>query len=280
MLRTALLTSTMLLTGATLSLAADLPSTKTPPAAPYVAAPLAATWTGFYLGLNVGASISSSSLVGVLDGAFLTSARVPQYVVVYGSGTKVSNSTTGLMGGLTAGYNFQTGSIVFGLEGDLNFQGVGRTVTTATPYPAPLAGTVTRTSKLSDNWFGTVRPRLGVAFGQALLYVTGGLAVGNETSRVFTTDTVYTWAGSSNNTRAGWTLGGGLEYMFNPNWTLKAEYLYVNLGTSTYALPASPANPIAAFTLKAKESDAFSIVRVGINYKFGAPAAGAVVAKY
>ena len=69
-------------------------------------------------------------------------------------------------------------------------------------------------------------------------------------------------------TNAGWALGGGVEYALTQNIRIKAEYLYVNLGSASYLLPNAPTNPIQGYTMAAKQSDALSVARVGLNFAF------------
>jgi outer membrane immunogenic protein len=125
------------------------------------------------------------------------------------------------------------------------------------------------------NWFGTVRGKIGYAVSNLLVYGTGGLAYGRVSANTAFNDPnsgagPLTWAGSSSPTRAGWTLGGGVEYALSSNWMVGAEYLYVNLGTisvtETLVSAFPPAAP-ATFTSTSKFND--NIARVFINYKFG-----------
>ena len=140
----------------------------------------------------------------------------------------------------------------------------------------PNLGTVTQ--KL--DWLGTVRGRVGITpASNWLLYATGGLAYGgtrfsNQFVRTDLNPNVG-FAGNLSQTPVGWTIGAGAEYMITSNWTVKGEYLYYNLGnTRVTGLPFNqPANGFGADGLYRTSG---SIVRVGLNYKFGGP----VVAKY
>lgn len=151
----------------------------------------------------------------------------------YGWGSATGDNPNGVLGGFQAGFNFQSpGSpIVFGVETDFDWSGVS-------------AGS------FSVNYFGTVRGRVGFAADRFLVYATGGLAYGEGQYQVF---------GLSNTqTSYGWTLGAGAEYALDRNWSARAEYLYVDLGTSTYGSWVGPA------------SIAYdgSVVRAGVNYRF------------
>ena len=101
------------------------------------------------------------------------------------------------------------------------------------------------------NWYGTVRGRLGYAFNNVLVYGTGGLAYGGVDSRI---ENSSTYKVSSTNT--GWTAGGGVEYMFAPNWSGKIEYLHIDLGWTPEPLSL-------------KSETEFDVVRAGVNYHVG-----------
>jgi outer membrane immunogenic protein len=189
-----------------------------PPATP------AYDWSGFYLGINGGGGWGHS----------------------YWDANATGINTSGGVAGGTAGYNWQIGSAVLGLESDIDWANLKGT-TTSTLCPAGCS--------TSDTWLGTVRGRVGYAFGGVLPYVTGGLAAGDIRA------TTPGFAGASN-TNAGWTVGGGLEFALPGNWSAKAEYLHVDLGRFNCG-----ANCGVATTDNVSMHD--DIVRAGINYRFG-----------
>jgi outer membrane immunogenic protein len=209
-----LLSSVALIAFSAGAMAADLPSRRAP--APMVAAVPVFTWTGFYVGVNAG--------YGWNDG---TSVTFPNGLVVSTDG----NDDGGFVGGAQIGYNYQIGSFVVGVEGDLQYADFGDN-----RYNFGAAGIF---EDGSDDWFGTVRARAGVAFDRALVYATGGFAFADD--------------------RAGWTLGGGLEYAFTNNLTGKIEGLYVNLEDQDYTFNG--------LTFSSEEQE-FGVVRAGLNYKF------------
>ncbi|MGE5158133.1 MAG: outer membrane protein [Gemmatimonas sp.] len=153
----------------------------------------------------------------------------------YEWGTVTNNPTkpSGLVGGVQGGYNFQNGSWVFGVEGDLEATGADDTF-------APW--------KFSNPWFGTVRGRAGYAFNNVLFYGTGGLAFGELRGQNF--------GFTESHTTAGWTLGAGVEFGVAQNWSAKIEYLYVDLSESNFAITG---------VSNGYRSD---IVRAGVNYHF------------
>ena len=203
--------------------AADLrtPSYKAPP---YVS-PAYASWSGFYVGINGGYGFGKSSWSG---GGFTTG----------------DFDVKGAMAGGTVGYNFQTGSWVWGLEGD-----VAASWMKGTAGPAVCAPDC----ETKNSWLGTARGRLGyAAWNNWLPYITGGAAFG---------DIKATAGGVSvNKTNVGWTAGVGLEYAFLGNWSTKVEYLYADLGKMTCG--AATCGVDTEIKLKA------NLVRVGLNYRF------------
>lgn len=141
---------------------------------------------------------------------------------------------SGLAGGVQAGYNWQSGQFVFGGETDLQLSG---------------ADDIFAGYKFSNTWFGTTRARGGVALSNVLLYLTAGIAYGGlkvESAGLL----------SESHTHLGWTVGGGIEVGFTPNWSAKAEYLYIDLSDKGHALPPASVGV---------ESN---IIRMGVNYRF------------
>jgi outer membrane immunogenic protein len=207
--------------------AADLPRRAEMPAkAPaYLAAPIY-NWTGLYLGLNGGGGWGRSSWDSTL------------------APTGDFNTSGGVIGG-TAGYNWQMGQAVFGLEGDIDWSNIRGTASTAACPP----GCETR-----NTWLSTVRGRLGYAADRWMPYITGGVALGDIRAN-------FPGAIGGSASKAGWTVGGGLEFALAGNWTAKAEYLYVNLGTFDCGANCGTAGPD---NIKFNAN----IVRGGINYRF------------
>jgi outer membrane immunogenic protein len=189
-------------------------------------------WTGFYLGANAGYGFGTSNWD-------------------IGPGLETFNtSPKGAMYGFTFGYNYQVGSVVWGIEGDYDWSVVNGSSTCF----VGLAVCETR-----NRYLATIRGRLGYAFDRFLPYITGGAAYGDVEGNVSVAGVTI---GSQKVDRLGWTAGVGLEYAFLGNWTAKLEYLYVDLGTASVTFAGVlPAN------ITFKEN----IVRVGLNYKFSGP---------
>lgn len=165
------------------------------------------SWAGPYLGANIGYN--------------------------WGSVTFAPAKPSGISGGVQAGYNWQSGPLVFGLEGDIQASGANDTFAAW---------------KFSNPWFGTVRGRIGYSFGNVLFYGTGGLAFGSVRTANFGT--------SESHTSPGWTLGVGAEFGLSQNWSAKIEYLHVSLSDSRFGMTGLP---------HAYDSN---IVRFGVNYRF------------
>lgn len=152
-----------------------------------------------------------------------------QWGDVPGTNTKPS----GVLGGLTGGYNWQQGQFVFGGETDLQLSGADDTFA---PY------------KFSNPWFGTLRGRVGMAWNNILFYGTGGLAYGGLKGESGTL--------SESKTHIGWTLGLGVELGLARQWSAKIEYLYADLGNRAYSITG---------TSNGLETN---FIRVGVNYHF------------
>jgi outer membrane immunogenic protein len=189
-----------------------------------------------------------------------------------------------LSGGAQIGYNWQINNMVVGVEADGSWLS-GKAARTVTYLNAvALNPGDIMTNSTNATWLATIRGRLGVTFDRTLLYATGGVAFGE----VKTTDTFCVLgcaapflpgafsSVSTSTTRTGWTAGVGVEHAFDTNWSLKLEYLYVDLGKFNTNIPACPACAplLTDITMTHRYTD--NIVRAGINYRFGGP----VVARY
>lgn len=191
--------------------------------APAYVAPAAFSWSGFYVGANLGYAFGSSDWTS----------------------PAVSTDPSGVLVGLTLGYNYQTGIWVWGLEGDIAYSTVEGDVACG-------AGTCTT----ALNWLGTARARIGYGgWSNFLPYITGGVAIGGLEA----TNSART--GSGKDTSIGWTAGLGLEYAMFSSWTFKLEYLYVDLGSFDCGTPCSATTP-------AEVDFSSHVIRAGVNYRF------------
>lgn len=255
-------------------------------AAHYTKAPVMApayNWTGFYVGANVGGQWGSAgpntSTIWTPPGYFDVTS-VPAVNAVGAQGVNSSSVT----GGFTAGYNWQVNHAVLGLEGDINYFGFKGSATGTALYPCCAPNTFTVNSSVSADWLATIRGRIGFLAAPAwLIYGTGGAAIAEVKGNFNFTDTFLGGAsesGTIRDTRVGWTAGVGTEYAFGGGWSLKAEYLYVDLGrataTSTNLVTFAGTTPSPSNVYTHSVDIKSNIVRVGVNYKFGGP----VVARY
>ncbi len=200
------------------------------------------SWTGFYVGGTVGG-------IGVNSSSAFNDTRSGYY---YGN---LNGSDTNITAGLTAGYNYQVSSIVWGIEADYTFAKISKSPMSVTTYGYSLIGT----NQL--NGLGTVRPRLGYAgIDRTLFYVTGGLAYASlKGSTNFYEPAVSGCTASFSQTKTGWTFGGGVEYALTNHISAKVEYLYADLGNVS---AVSPHRCTTTF----KNTD--TLVHGGLNYKF------------
>jgi outer membrane immunogenic protein len=231
--------------------AADLPR-RDGPIAPVIQPVPIFTWTGFYVGLSGGYTFDNgkSSLVG--SPPLLATGLTP------GSAKSLGD---GFMIGGTIGYNQQFGNFVAGLEADISYVDLGKTVSSS-------LGGLTTTFTQESTYFGTVRGRLGVAFDRVLLYATGGLAYADQDASTSLSGFGATWSGGKSSTRFGYTVGAGLEYAISNNWSAKVEYLYYDLGKASYTSPqiGGPAIPGVFGDTRAEYKG--NLVRAGLNYRF------------
>lgn len=239
------------------------------------------SWTGFYIGGNVGGGWGGRGVHYEANdpGA---AALLPIIGLTY-----QSFDTSGVIGGVQAGYNYQINrNWLVGLEADFDWSGMKGSASTSI-----LGGLFTASVDEHIKWFGTVRARLGfLPTGNLLTYVTGGFAYGQVErtgslvqdragisivvappfSSLCTGPAATCFAGSSRDTALGWTVGGGLEYAFWQKWTIKAEYLYVSLestsATETATLVFVPGSSPVSHNVNS--SAHFNVARIGVNYRF------------
>lgn len=273
---TTLLAASCVLAASGSAFAADLSVRKAMPAV--VAAPAPFSWTGFYVGVNAGYAWSSNSTNYnyILAGG---PADVPGFLATGVSPASLGGSAGGFIGGGQLGYNYQIGSIVVGLEADIQYvDQKGESTYTFSYADADGFGSSVTGTEAQLKWLGTVRARLGYAVDRALIYATGGVAYGavEVGSGILAAGVDFTdgpvaglWAGGTSSTKVGWTIGGGLEYAFTNNLTLRGEYLYYDLGTANYSMVGGSSDPDNEF-LGATGSYKFkgNIVRAGLNWKF------------
>ncbi len=246
----------------TTAFAADLPARRAPPV--YAPPPPVFSWTGAYIGAQIGYEFGR-------DDAFARATATGIGVASNGA------RPTGVIGGAHVGYNFSTQSLplfgnafgglfgtggVFGIEGDVDG--------TSAHQNYLLGGLL---SRYNENVQGSVRGRLGVAVNRALFYATGGVAIGGLDTRYTNAFTGAT--DSFSHTKVGYTVGGGIEYAFEGNFSIRAEYRYTDFGSYSDVLGASTAGGVAV-----RHRDTDNRVQAGFSYKFDTPVLAPVVARY
>jgi len=231
------LPSVALLAFGTGALAADLP-TRLAPVPVFAPVPIF-TWTGFYVGAQVGVGWQRDRLAEI-------------DVCTPGCVDRATGRSTGIIGGGHVGFNWQTGAVVYGLEGD--FEGTDLHHSTVYPLSAP-----DRFSS-SIRWQSSVRGRLGYAFDRVLVYGTGGVAFADIRHSYY--EATAPASQSFSDTRVGWTAGGGVEYALGGNWSTRVEYRYTDFGKKTDV----PDVVFPRFVERHNETE--HAVRVGVSYRF------------
>jgi outer membrane immunogenic protein len=252
-------------------------------------APAAFSWTGFYVGGNVGYGFGNASNTFGFDP--LADPGGSPAGASLALNFQQSAAANGVIGGIQSGYNWQLQNVLLGIETDFQGAGQGGTVnfSGSAVYHDPVNGTLavpatlTTTTKL--DWFGTLRARVGLTNNNWLFYGTGGLAYGQvETNGTLNLASLASGCCgvmspvslNKSSVTAGWVVGAGVENAISGNWTWKAEYLFMDLGNAS----ASALTPHTCFnngggcavffpgtaTTTSKFTD--SIVRLGMNYKF------------
>ena len=242
-------TSVAVLALLTIPMAAGAADLKPAPA-PVMKAPIMApafSWSGFYIGGNLGGAWTNSTIADNLFG------------LSFGNGNNAV-----FVGGGQVGFNYQTGNFVFGVEGD--FDWAANNNNSVTGVVGPLGHTFTGSA--NDKWMATVAGRLGYAVDRWLIYVKGGggwVGANGFTVTDVTTGTSVS-AGSSNNV-SGWLVGGGFEWAFANNWSVRAEYDYFGLSGRSFTVPATL--PSLAGDTFTTGNNNIQMATVGINYLFG-----------
>lgn len=268
------------LVGMSAAAAADMSPAPIYTKAPMMMAP-AYNWTGFYLGGTAGGAWGSSdpTTSTVFSGpGYFAVTSVP---AVNAAGLQ-HVSPSGFTGGIEAGYNWQLGNWVWGIETDFQAFDLQGSAKSSAFYPGFLPGMFTIASNVSTSWLFTARPRLGFAANNWLFYATGGLAVTDLKGSFAFGDNCGSVAGCNgpgapnaaeaaafSSTKAGYTVGGGIEAGIGGGWTLKAEYLFVDFGTTTVGgLIAPPLNGSNTNPFTHSADLRANIVRAGLNYRF------------
>jgi outer membrane immunogenic protein len=228
---------------------------------PYMAAPPAFSWSGFYLGVHAGYNWSSNDwtsrgLVEDPAGTIFVDPLKPK--------------TDGVLGGVQAGANYQIANWVVGMEADVAFLSRKGSSDGTINNLGGSALTATGTSKF--DWLAQFTGRVGYAVDRTLFYAKGGVAAGGTKDNFSLTIVgggapIFADFGTKGNTLVGWTVGGGIEHFFSPNWSAKIEYNYVDLGKSSENFNFTNGGA-SSLTWREDIQHKLQIVKVGANYKF------------
>lgn len=206
------------------------------------------TWTGFYLGADVGGAWGNAVLKdtngGVAPGPF-------------------PFSPSGVFGGGTAGYNLQAGHFVFGVETDVGYMDLSGSTTIGSAH----AGSHQNVT-LDGGAYGDLTGRIGYSLGQTLVYAKGGFAFYDGQGKQATTSPGYAPTGTG--TFTGWTVGGGAEYFLSPAWSVKAEYLHFDFGhQGGYQTNVGDLSSPLGYRFANNFDLTADSVKAGINYHIG-----------
>ena len=189
-------------------------------------------WSGGYFGIQAGAGWSKVTQPYFFSGF---PAPLPQG----------NADGQGFLGGIHAGYNWHSGSMVFGAEADIE----------ASSIDGDDGGDAGRTNGFKISWMGSLRARAGVSFGRSLLYGTAGYS--GLQSRVY--ESAPFQPSSTSATFSGWTVGAGIEHPLTDNVTVRSEYRYANFGSRTVYLPSGYYEVV---------NPGLQSVRLGLSYRF------------
>ena len=217
-------------------------------------------WTGPYAGVHLGYGWGDAAThVDPLPHNFVSPDQAP---------STLNPGPAGIVGGVQAGYNYQLGRLVAGIEADFSgsaMSGSARVSPILFTDGSTVPGVVTAHEQ--TNWFGTLRPRLGyTVIPTLLIFGTGGLAYGKVSYSANTDFGTETFPASFSKTEVGWAAGGGVEYAISKHWTVKAEYLYMNLGSESVI--ANPTIPNPPFQEGNSWKTTANIINFGVSYKF------------
>jgi outer membrane immunogenic protein len=227
------------------------------------------SWTGFYVGGNLGVAWPSDSFSNLATSGGGTVVIPPADINAISNGGAIYSSSSGLTGGVEGGYNYQAGHYVFGVETDFDAletrQSATKNFQSGLAIAPPIQAQINE--RLKTTWMWTMRPRIGYADGPWLVYLTGGFAVTNPNLTIKYADTLNsadTATSASSNSRYGGIVGAGAAWRFMPNWSLKGEYLYSMFGN----LNTTAASPDGFLRLSTQGTVNTNVFRMGVDYQF------------
>jgi len=231
-------------------------------------------WAGFNLGINLGYSFAaghSRTTTVDIPGGYFASSSIP---AINTAGSQHLNPE-GFIGGGQAGYSYAVDpNWVVGLEADLEANSITDRESRTGVYPCCAPSSFAIGSKVESTWLATLRPVVGYAMDNWMVYITGGLALHDQkASFAFTDDFAAASAnGGFSTTKGTWTVGGGFQHKIDRDWSWRIEYLYVDYGrvggTSTNLATGTPVVSFVQNPFTQTASLNGNVVRVGINYRF------------
>ena len=240
---------------ATAASAADMPVPAAPAYTPPVYRPVIYDWTGIYIGGQLGAASMNDTFTQQTTTALLT------------AGTATKTNPAAVVGGGEAGFNIEFAPVVVGFEGTWTASYLSGTQVQTSISPAASVYTTS-----ASHWYATATGRIGYAANDVLLYAKGGAAWMRVTYTEQTAAGAIMAMQSINDTRSGFTVGGGFEYGLNENLSLKLEYDFLDFGTKTYSFNNLSYPPVGgaltAVALPAAVKSMTNIVSLGVNYRF------------
>jgi outer membrane immunogenic protein len=225
-----------------------------PPRAPAAFIPVAPpfTWSGIYVGGNLGAAWNRGTVSDAL-----------------GTGFSLPTNNAVFTGGGQIGANYQFGAAVLGVEGMFDWLANQNNASAGIPVTNLVTGNPDTVNVVSQNrWLTTATAKAGFAADHWLFYAKGGWAwVGNSNFTVNDLTTGQTFSSGNGHSNNGWTVGGGIEWAFAGPWSARVEYDYVRLSSNSFTVPAtSPVLPNDVFTTANRN---IQMVLFGVNYRFG-----------
>ena len=226
--------------------AADLGRPPPPPAVPYVPPPPPFSWTGFYIGGNLGVAWTKGDVTDSFGNSF----------------SNGSNNAV-FAGGGQVGGNFQINWLVVGVEADFDWLANNNNSSNAVFVPS--VGSLQVSA--NDRWITTLAARVGVAANNWLFYAKGGGGwVGTNDFTLTNLTTGASISGSNSNSNSGWLVGAGIEWAFAPNWTTRIEYDFLRLNNSTFTVPVG--TPVIGGDVFTTTNRDVQTLTVGLNYLF------------
>jgi len=237
--------------------AADLPVYR-PPA--QVAA-AAYNWSGFYIGGHVGYAWGQEDFSPT--GLFVFPGKGKRIAI-----PSASVDHNGFIGGATAGWNYQYGRIVLGVEGEASWSDMDDSTTRSFLFGK--AQDARLTHSVNNNWIGTVAGRVGVAFDTLLYYGKFGVAIADNdyTIHARSTSLAFRYNSTTSETEVGWMVGAGIEWGFAPNWSAKIEGNYMDFGQRNRIFADIPINKLNVLPVAADIDSRIGNIKFGVNYRF------------